>query len=262
MRSRGLLGDALLAYLSGDVPSIWARTNEIVRAADEREGVLPLALVLRGFVRALLGQADPDGTTARDMARGLRLAQASGITWVQAEIAMTLGQFARVAGDPGAALERLAEAEALALDLGHSWAHSSALWIRAKVLIDLGRGPEALAALQRMVEVTHPEGDVTGTLAGLLAAVGAATASGRPRAGAVLLGAVQTAARRVGYDPLRMDPVDGQRYVESARAALRPAEHAEALAEGALLSLSAACDLVSELAEAGPAPATAEANSR
>ena len=247
-RSGGLLGDALLAYLSGDVGSIWERTNEIAAQADERDGVLPLALVLRGFVRALLGQPDPDGETARDIARGLELARASGIQWVQAEIAMTLGQFARVAGDTAGALDRLSEAESLALDLGHSWAHSSALWIRAKTLVDVGRGPEALDALRRMVEVTHPEGDVTGTLAGLLAAVGAATASGRPRSAAVLLGAVHAAARRVGYDPLRMDPVDGRRYVEATRAALPAGEHADGLAEGALLDLPAACALVAHLA--------------
>jgi predicted ATPase/DNA-binding SARP family transcriptional activator len=255
VRSGGLLGDALLAYLSGDVPSIWARTNEIVDGADERDGVLPLALVLRGFVRALLGQADPDGATPRDIARGLELARASGITWVQAEIAMTLGQFARVAGDATGALQRLAEAEALALELGHSWAHSSVLWIRAKVLVDLGRGPEALASLQQMIGVTQPEGDVTGTLAGLLTAVGAATASGRPRSAALLLGAVQAAARQVGYDPLRMDPVDGQRYVESTRAALDPVEHADALTEGATLDLAGACALLGELARALPARA-------
>ncbi|QXG76174.1 winged helix-turn-helix domain-containing protein [Modestobacter sp. L9-4] len=248
VRSGGLLGDALLAYLSGDVASIWARTNEIVALADERDGVLPLALVLRGFVRALLGQPDPDGETARDIARGLELAHASGIQWVQAEIAMTLGQFARVAGDTAGALARLAEAESLALALGHSWARSSALWVRAKALVDVGRGPEALDALRRMVEVTHPEGDVTGTLAGLLASVGAATVSGRARSAAVLLGAVDAAARRVGYDPLRMDPVDGRRYVEATRAALDPAEYADGLAEGELLDLTAACTLVGELA--------------
>ena len=249
VRNGALLGDALLAYLSGDVAAIWSRTNEIVTgAADERDGVLPLALVLRGFVRALLGEVDPQGETAQDIARGLALAEASGIEWVQAEIAMTLGQFARVAGDPDSALARLDQAEALALELGHSWAHSSALWIRAKVLIDTGRGPEALVALWQMVDLTHREGDATGTLAGLLAAVGAATASGRPRDAAVLLGAVRTSARLVGYDPLQMDPVDGARYVDSTSAALSPEEHAAALADGAGLDLAAACALVGRLA--------------
>ncbi|MGY1643636.1 ATP-binding protein [Geodermatophilus sp. SYSU D00703] len=253
VRSGALLGDALLAYLSGDVASIFARTNEIVTAApDERDGVLALALVLRGFVRALLGQTDEDGGVSQDIARGLELAQASGIEWVQAEIAMTLGQFARVAGDAEGALEHLDRAEQLALDLGHSWARSSVLWIRAKVLVDLGRPDEALANLWRMVDLTHREGDATGTLAGLLTAVGAATAAGEPHTGAVLLGAVESAARRVGYDPLRMDPVDGQRYVEATRSALDTGDLADGRAEGAGLDLGGACAIVGRLAGADP----------
>ncbi len=249
VRSGALLGDALLAYLSGDVASIWARTNEIVTAArDEHDGVLALALVLRGFVRALLGQADPGGETARDLGRGLELAEASGNEWVQAEVAMSLGQFARVAGDAEGALQHLHRAEQLALGLGHTWARSSVLWIRAKVLTERGRAAEALADLWRMVDLTHREGDVTGTLAGLLTAVGAATAAGRARDGALLLGAVRTNARLVGYDPLRMDPMDGQRYVAAVEAALDPDELAAALAQGAGLDVGDAVALVGRLA--------------
>jgi predicted ATPase len=250
VRSGALLGDALLAYLSGDVPSIWARTNEIVASApDESDGVLALALVLRGFVRALIGQPDPDGQTPQDIARGLELAQASGIEWVQAEIAMTLGQFARVAGDVDGALAHLARAEQLATDLGHTWAHSSVLWIRAKVLTDAGRAQEALGDLWRMLDLTHGEGDVTGTLAGLLAAVGTVTAAGEPREAGVLLGAVQAIARLVGYDPLRMDPMDGQRYVAATQAALPADDLVAAQAEGAALDLGGAVALVGRVAE-------------
>ncbi|NEM04482.1 BTAD domain-containing putative transcriptional regulator [Geodermatophilus normandii] len=249
VRSGALLADALLSYLSGDVPSLWARTSEIAETAADSDPVLPLALVLRGFVRALLGQPDPDGEVARDIARGLELAQASGIEWVQVEIAMTLGQFSRAAGDTDGALEHLGRAEQLALRLGHSWAHSSVLWIRAKALTDVGRAAEALADLWPMVDLTHREGDATGTLAGLLAAVGATTAAGRPRTAAVLLGAVQANARQVGYDPLRMDPMDGQRYVTATREALEEVEYDTALAEGAVLDRGEAVAMVGRLAE-------------
>ncbi len=257
-RSGALLGDALLCYLSGDVASILARTDEIVTAADDdADGVLPLALVLRGFARVLVGHTDPDGEIARDLARGLELAQASGIEWVQAEIAMTLGQFSRVAGDLDGALEHLARAEQLATRLGHTWAHSSVLWMRAKVLTDAGRPDEALADLWRMLDLTHREGDATGTLAGLLAAVGGATAAGAPRTGAVLLGAVHANARRVGYDPLRMDPVDGRRYVAATEAALSADELVAGQAEGAALDLGGACALVGRLAEEARSAAAA-----
>jgi hypothetical protein len=250
VRSGALLGDALLAYLSGDVASILARTDEIVTAAtDEADGILPLALVLRGFVRVLTGHPDPGGETERDLARGLELARASGIEWVQAEIAMTLGQFSRVAGDLDGALQHLSSAERLALRLGHSWAHSSVLWMRAKVLTDAGRPADALADLAPMVELTNREGDATGTLAGLLAAVGVATAAGEPRTGAVLLGAVRANARRVGYDPLRMDPLDGQRYVTATEAALPTDDLVTAQSEGAALGLDDAVALVCRLAE-------------
>ncbi|MGY1698306.1 BTAD domain-containing putative transcriptional regulator [Geodermatophilus sp. SYSU D00766] len=256
VRSGALLGDALLAYLSGDVPSIWARTNEIVTSApDESDGVLALALVLRGFVRALIGQPDPDAQTPQDIARGLELAQASGIEWVQVEIAMTLGQFSRVAGDVDGALDHLARAERLAVELGHSWAHSSVLWIRAKVLTDVGRPAEALADLWQMLELTHREGDATGTLAGLLAAVGTATAAGEPHTAAVLLGAVQANARLVGYDPLRMDPLDGQRYVAATREALPDDELVAGQSEGAGLDLGGAVALVGRLAQEAQAGA-------
>jgi hypothetical protein len=100
-----------------------------------------------------------------------------------------------------------------------------------------------------MVDLTHREGDVTGTLAGLLAAVGTATAAGEPRTAAVLLGAVQANARLVGYDPLRMDPMDGQRYVSATEAALAADDLVAGQAEGAALDLGAACAIVGRLAE-------------
>ncbi|MFL6138319.1 MAG: hypothetical protein ACJ74O_11015, partial [Frankiaceae bacterium] len=52
-------------------------------------------------------------------------------------------------------------------------------------------------------------------LAGLLTGAGAATAVGDARSGAVLLGAIETLSRQVGYDPRRMDLLDGRRYVEA-----------------------------------------------
>ena len=256
VRAQALLSDALLAYLTGDVPSIWERTNELIAITpDEDEGNLALALVLRGFVRALLGHVDKANETAQDLARGMAVAERCGIDWVRSEIAMTLGQFSRADGNPEAALPHLDRAEELARQFGHTFAECSAQWVRAKVHIELGHGPEALRAIAATTLLAHDDGDRTSTLAGLLTAVGAATAAGSPRVGAVLLGAIGTLSRLVGYDPLRMDPVDGQRYVESTRAALDPEDYESALAEGRAMDMAAAIALVQRLAgRPEPAP--------
>ncbi|MGY1809441.1 BTAD domain-containing putative transcriptional regulator [Blastococcus sp. SYSU D00669] len=249
VRMQALLGDALLAYLSGDVPSIWARTNEIIAITpSEAEGILALALVLRGFVRALLGHVDKENETAKDVARGMAVAEACGIDWVRSEIAMTLGQFSRADGNPQAALEHLDRAAVMARGFGHNWAECSALWMRAKVLVELGRGHEALEAVTAAMALGRADGDRTSTLACLLTAAGAATVVGDPRSGAVLLGTIEAQSPRVGYDPLRMDPVDGQGYVDSTRAALDDDEWEAARAEGRRLDIDAAFALLQRLA--------------
>ena len=260
VRAQALLSDALLAYLTGDVGSIWERTNELIAITPgEDEGTLALALVLRGFVRALLGHVDKENETAQDVARGMAVAERCGIDWVRSEIAMTLGQFSRADGNPDAALQHLDRAEELARQFGHTWAECSAQWVRAKVHIELGHGPEALRAIAATTLLAHDDGDRTSMLAGLLTAAGAATAAGTPRVGAVLLGAIETLSRLVGYDPLRMDPVDGQGYVEATRAALDPEEYEAARAEGRAMDLDAAIALVQRLAGR---PAAAPVSSR
>src|SRR3569833_3073109 len=198
---------------------------------------------------------DKENETAQDLARGRAVAVRCGIDWVRAEIAMTLGQFSRADGNPEAALPHLDRAAELARQCGHTFAECSAQRVRAKVHIELGHGPEALRAIAATTLLAHDDGDRTSTLAGLLTAVGAATAAGSPRVGAVLLGAIGTLSRLVGYDPLRMDPVDGQRYVESTRAALDPGEYEAALAEGRAMDMAAAIALVQRLAgRPEPAP--------
>lgn len=249
VRVRALLGDALLAYLAGDVVSLRERVEEVVtQAPEEADDALALALVLRAFVRSLLGEegavADFDAVAERAMAA----AERSGVGWVRAEIAMTRGQFARMSGDAEAALAHLDEAEAIAVALGHTWAVGSALFVRAKVLLALGHAPEAVRSAATAVSAALADDDATGVLAVLLTGAGAATAAGDPRSGALILGAVETLSRRVGYDPLLMDPVDGRAYVAATRAALPPDRYAAAHAEGAALDLPGACAVLIDLA--------------
>ena len=207
VRVRALLGDALLAYLAGDVVAIRQRVDEVVAEAPEEAGAtLALALVLRAFVRAVLGETDAVAEFEVDAERAVAAAQRSGVAWVRAEIAMTRGQFARIAGDGEAALQHLDEAEAIAVEIGHSWAVGSVLFVRAKVLLALDRVPEAVRTAAMGVSTALADDDAPGVLAILLTGAGAATAAGSPRSGAVILGAVETLSRRVGYDPMQMDP--------------------------------------------------------
>jgi predicted ATPase/class 3 adenylate cyclase len=249
VRARALLGDALLAYLAGDVVSIRQRVQEVTEQAPEEAGAaLALALVLRAFVRALLGESDAVADFEGDAERAVAAARRSGVDWVRAEIAMTRGQFARMAGDGEAALRHLDEAEAIAVEIGHTWALGSALFVRAKVLLALGRAPEAVRAAAMGTSAALADDDGPGVLAILQTGAGAATAAGSPRSGAVIVGAVKTLSRRVGYDPMLMDPVDGQAYVAATRAALSPDEFEAAHAEGAALDLPGAVAVLIDLA--------------
>ncbi len=254
VRARALLGDALLAYLAGDVVSIRERVEEVVTQAPEEAGVaLASALVLRAFVRAALGESDAVADFEVDAERAVEVAERSGVGWVRAEIALTRGQFARMAGDGEAALQHLDQGEAIAVEFGHTWAVGSALFVRAKVLLDLDRALDAVRAAAMGVSTALADDDAPGVLAILLTGAGAATAAGSPRSGALILGAVETLSRQVGYDPMQMDPVDGQAYVASTRAALAPADYDAALAEGSALDLPGACAVLIDLATAVPA---------
>lgn len=249
VRVRALLGDALLAYLAGDVVSIRERVEEVVALAPEEAGdAVALAIVLRAFVRALLGESDAVADFEVEAVRAMAAAERSGVGWVRAEIAMTRGQFARMSGDGEGALRHLDEAEAIAVELGHTWAVGSALFVRAKVLLALDRAPEAVRAAAMAVSAALADDDATGVLAVLLTGAGAATAAGSPRSAAMILGAVETLSRRVGYDPMQMDPVDGQAYVAGTRAALPPDRYDAAYAEGAALDLPGACAVLIDLA--------------
>lgn len=249
LRARALLGEALLAYLAGDVATIRDRVEQVVVTAPEEAGdTLALSLVLRAFVRALLGEADAVTDFDLDAAKAITAAERSGVAWVRAEIAMTRGQFARFAGDADAAIRHLDDAESIAIDVGHSWAVGSARWVRAKVLLGLGHEREAVTAAADAVSVALADDDATGTLAVLLTGAGTATAAGHPHQGAVIIGAVQTLARRYGFDPMGMDPFDGQGYVDATRAALPPAEYEAARREGNTLDLVGACAVLIDLA--------------
>ncbi len=68
----------------------------------------------------------------------------------------------------------------------------------------------------------------------------------------MLLGVLGEQARRTGYDPLRMDRLDGERYVAATREGLPAAELAAALAEGAALDAAAVVDLLARLADKAP----------
>ena len=78
----------------------------------------------------------------------------------------------------------------------------------------------------------------------------------------MILGAIETLSRRVGYDPLAMDPFDGQAYVAATQAALPSDAYDTARAEGRGLDLLGACAVLMDLAATVSAEQPAGATER
>ncbi|GAA3021458.1 AfsR/SARP family transcriptional regulator [Streptosporangium longisporum] len=234
-RGQALIGRAMLRYLAGD-PFTGNDDVELALREAETSGdveVLARGLPYRAFFLQLSG--DP-GQAQLALAEGWKHVQATGLSWVEAELTMVRGQITRVAGDPLLATEQLTQASALAESCGHDWAYCSSAWIGAKVAMDLGDADRAVQQMARMVVHLDRVQDVTSWLACAHVLAGALGMAGRAVDGAVLLGAVSAIGSRVGYSPELMDPLDGPRNVAAVRSTLSPEAYDEATAMGASLT--------------------------
>ncbi|MEV4134983.1 BTAD domain-containing putative transcriptional regulator [Dactylosporangium sp. NPDC049742] len=237
-RARALTGIACLQYLAGDVAASTEAilvALELARAAGRpttlarASAYLTLSLGLRGQ----LEEGAKMGEEAREQAI------ASGADWVLPEALISIGLIAGASGDAETAAAALDEAIEVGTRCGFVWSAGSARWIRAKQAAVNGEHDEAYALTRRATRDLDEEDDVTGWLATTHLLAGTLALTGRPGAGAVLLGAVDALGGQVGYSPQRMDPLNGPRNVAAVTSQLDPAEFEEAHRRGRLMDRAA-----------------------
>ncbi|WP_369138668.1 BTAD domain-containing putative transcriptional regulator [Modestobacter versicolor] len=227
-RAMAVLGS--LSYLAADLDTAREVMPQAVRLA--RAGGDPAqAAHVEAWTAHLTSFGGDPAEVLATAEHAVAAAAACGERWVEAEALMILGMARRSTG-AGGALPVLREAVAVAEDAGHAWGLISTTWALMKAAIDSGDLTEALTAGARMREPLEAEGDVTSWIVLLHTTACALALSGRTSDAALLAGAAAAHGDRVGFDPARMDPVDGPREAAAVRAALPPEEYERLTAEG------------------------------
>ena len=229
-RSGAHLSAAALAYHAGDLPALGAHTRDgLADAGDRGEGGRDVVrLLLLAVWHAALSGAPERCAALTEQA----LVLAAGDPEVLGEALLTRGMLERLTGRLETAAETLEQARAVAVTAGNSWAAGSASWIAAKVALDRGQPAQAHGSFAESLRQAVVDDDVASGLVNLLGIAGLAALTGDPERGARLLGAVAALGERIGYDPVRMDPLDGPRAVEAVRSALSDADFRAAFARG------------------------------
>lgn len=242
LEGRANLGAVLLTYQTGDAQTAFghvAKAAEYAATAGDADGQA-IALANNAYGLSLFGSPDVAETL---MAQALELS-ATSVEGVRAEVAMCRGQMLRALGKPGAALEVLAEAHALASAAGYQWVATSATYVTGKVLIDVRRAREAIATLRSGAVQALVAEDPTSSLALLHALAGATASVERHEVGATVIGAVDRLGERYSYNPLVAEGADAQVYRDRVAAGLTAAEFAEAYERGRTLSFGEVLELV------------------
>ncbi|WP_203746013.1 AfsR/SARP family transcriptional regulator [Catellatospora bangladeshensis] len=234
-RARALTGLACLRYLIGDFGGAGQAITTAVELATAGGSAATLARAhaYHTYYLALVGRGEDAAAAARD---AVARSRDTGLDWLLAEALIIAGFVARLCGDSAAAASTLDESVEVGDRCGFAWAASSGLWNRAGLAVDLGDLDTAERAVRRAVRELDRHDDLTGWLTCLNLLAGILSMTGRGYDGAVLLGAVRALGGRVGYDPLRMDPLNGERTVAAVAASVTAADHAAALRQGAGLS--------------------------
>ena len=153
----------------------------------------------------------------------------------------------RSLGHPARALETLSEAERLAQHCGHGWALIPAVGIASKILIDLGRGSDAISRLAPLAARAFADNDPTSTMATLHQSIGAAALIEKHYEGAVLHSVVGRLGKAYNFDPLVTEPEDSARYLERIRQCLSADQWRQAQIAGRNMSLSSAVSMLGSL---------------
>jgi hypothetical protein len=149
---------------------------------------------------------------------------------------MILGMNHHASGRSAEALGPLESAVAIARACGYEWARMSSTWGLMKAWISLDEPERAIGVVADLQGGLEADRDVTSWVVLLHTTAAALAVSGRGDEAAVLLGGARSHGGRVGFDPSRMDPVDGPREARQVEEALPPSRLAPLLAEGAALS--------------------------
>lgn len=246
VRCRARIAVGGLSYLAGRPDQAY---DAVLLAEQEAREcgdlvVLASARVGRTHFGVLAGKPVDAPALARD---AVAAARSSGQDWLVAEALMVRGMLARVMGDLPAAAGLLSEAIAVANSCGHDWAAGSSAWAGMKTACDRGDGDGALDIAADILAALDRHDDVTSRLVLFHTAAHALALTGRAAQGAMVLGAVQTIGRRVGFSPELMDPLDGPREAAAVRDALSPAAYARHADDGTGLSLSDLTDRLTTL---------------
>ena len=260
VEARAALGAAQLSYGTGDATSLDPAFIEgLQRAAtqDADRSVAAVAACYAGYFQAMFGRLE---AAHGFFGRAQELVAGDAVEpWAVSEVLFSQGQLLRAQDLRGEALAVLQRAAQTGDACGHVWAAGSARYIAAKIHLDRRQGAPALRAVAQALPSTVDLGIRTSTLALLHVAAGAVAALDRHAEAATLLGAVDAWGDRVGYHPVRMDPVDGERHRALVREGLTADEAAEAMARGRHLSLAESVARVAGLAASLAAPAASGA---
>lgn len=209
-----------LLYLSGDAGAARDALAQAVRCAVE--GRVP---ELEAQAAVWLAHLTPFAESPAAGVRAARQALTDAIDsaaypYVIAEATMVLGLALRAAGEVSAAREALGRAVELAEAAGHCWAGVSSSWALMKLDRDAGRLDSALAAATAMTEPLAQDGDVSSWLVLMHTTAAVLAQAGMTREAVDLATDLRRRMRETGFDPERMDPIDGPAEAALIRAAV------------------------------------------
>lgn len=244
-RARVLHAGCVLSYMSGDIAN--ARRYAVdcssyATIADDRN-LTAVSLGFMSYWEALFG----DLQEAKILMDSAFERASDAEPWARSEIFVTCGQAQRSLGHPARALETLSEAERLARHCGHGWALIPAVGIASKILIDLGRGSDAISRLAPLAARAFADNDPTSTMATLHQSIGAAALIEKHYEGAVLHSVVGRLGKAYNFDPLVTEPEDSARYLERIRQCLSADQWRQAQIAGRNMSLNSAVSMLGSL---------------
>ncbi len=245
VEARALFGVALLAYQGGAFEPAVAYAVDGLAAADAA-GDLDTRAALSAYMA--YGQCLRGDPVAAAALVALADSLPDGVEpWARCTVLFCVGQAHRTLGRPAQALDALRAARAMAVRIGYAWVAGSATYLIGKVLVDVGRGQDAIDVLVPGIAEVLEEGEAMGALALLHLVGGACALIERHADGAVIHAAVDRIGTRYDYNPVISEGPDAEVHRRRIAEALTPRERARAVTIGSRLDLAGLLDFVNTL---------------